>query len=143
MSRPRVPESAASVAARMAAVEAGWRVVVPYYTRAAGRSTSQVAVNRYPPKGVSPYSFEEAVALLRIFSQRYLGNGHLPPPGMEPVAVEAVTAAELGWTRLPVRFRLADVDPDVRRLPRAPTVAPPPAAPPADDDPSPGRSVDA
>lgn len=129
--KPKVkPQSAAPVGARVAQLMAvaEWRIEVPFFARDKhNRPTTEVSVNHFPPREVGYYSYDDAVALLDIFCQRFTGNGQHPPACLEPKAVEAgdghVDAA--GRPRPPLQFTLKEVDPWVRRLAPEP---PPPAA---------------
>ena len=61
-----------------------YRVVLPYRPRG-GRG---LRYNVYPFPVTEPYTWEEAVLLLRAFNDRWLLNGVWPPPALEPWAEE-------------------------------------------------------
>ncbi len=115
-SSPSLPESLAERVKRLRAVKE-FRIEVPHYTRDAhGNPTAQVDVMHFPPRGTTPYTFEQACDLLTIFSQRWTGNGQSPPPEVEPVAIE------IGWVGVrpdPRRFTLRDVFDRLTPLPVA------------------------
>lgn len=64
---------------------------VPYYERLAnGRPSPVIGLAVYPPRGVKPYTFAEALGLLQMFTQRWVDNGSLPRPELEPWAEEVL-----------------------------------------------------
>jgi hypothetical protein len=82
------PESVSARIARLSLIPE-WRIVVRYYERdTQGRPTHHIAESHYPPPKVSPYSYTEAVAMLKTFCSKWTQNGQHPPPNLEPRAIE-------------------------------------------------------
>lgn len=127
----RFPETPVQRGERMAALNTEWRIEVPYYPRLRhGVFGTELQTNHYPPQEVTPYSYDQAYLLLQTFCQRYTDNGQLPPPELEPVAIEIniQPTDKYGRPRPLARFTLKEVDPYVAEwadpLPPAPREEP-------------------
>lgn len=96
-------------------------VVVPHLERLSPDCPRRPEILRsvYPPRNPAVreedrvrYSYRDAVDVLEIFTGRWRDAGLMPPPALEPYAVEDVSARPPGRARgrrRPVRFTLFEV----------------------------------
>lgn len=131
----RFPETWAQRAERLRGLNTQWRIEAPYYPRDPEKQKrNETETYHFPPLDVSPYTFDEAVEILRIFCGRYTCNGQLPPGEVEPTAFE-VNPEPLdrdGQPRRLASFTFKDVDEQTSKWAEKPL--PPSRALDEDDD---------
>lgn len=89
-----------------------YRIEVPYWPRWVKRRTQEnICKNHYPPKGVSPYTFDEAMDILQIVTRKWTENRRFPPPFLEPraYAVRGVEGREYEDIHPPLTFSLREI----------------------------------
>lgn len=89
-----------------------YRIEVPYWPRWVKRRTrDNIYRDHYPPKGVTPYTFDEAMDVLQIVTRKWTENRRFPPAFLEPraYAVRLLSSNEYVDLRPPLTFSLREI----------------------------------